>query len=1037
MSEPENQPTVALPDNLKRQFASLERRLWKVETAAAVCLSLLGLMGSYAILFFTDRFWETPGWFRAFLLLIALAIGVLAAAQWSVRWIFKRRDWRVLSVIVQKKFRRLGDRLLGIVELSSESKHDANFSPELYRAAILQVANETTQIDFRHAVQTGRAKKVIALTAAFALSVVILCAIVPELGRNVFHRWIVPLASVPRYTLVQIADLPDQIIVPHGENFRVDATVVYRSFWKPGRATAKFLAQNAVSAKVNERKIGFDMPAQIQKGVLKIKVGDAAREVSVVPTYRPALKQLAAEIQLPEYLQAPSTNETVNNGILNLIEGSTFSLRGKTSRELAAVEIFASGHPSAPLKTERDEFSSGIFTNAGILQYNFVWRDQFGLSNSVPWKLSVRPQKDLPALPGLPDLPSDVAILDSDVLEIRAVGKDDFGVSDLGLNWELASDSIQPVKNMTTEVKIQPKSPHEKQLERIFRWSPAIYRIPEDSSVEIAAFANDYFPERVRTESTVHRIHVLGKEKHAELVRQKLESLLARVEEVARLEEKVMANTSELAENQKLTDAEKGERIGKVNEEQERNAKNLEQLAKEGMKALQEGLKNPVFTEQALQEWAKNLEQMMKLSQNEMKAAGEKLKSAQKSSSAESRKQDLAEAEKQEQEVLDSLEKMQGKVNQDLDDLQALTLAERLRRVGSQETEISVALQKIVPETIGMLPKELPEKFRKLGVTLANQQDDAHTESQQLQNEINRFFERTQKKNYGEVSKEISEAKTTDELERVGGLIKGNVAMEATRNLGEWAERFGKWADKLEPPKEESGDSKGSGKSGESPKDMTKALVALLRLRGKEMTLRQQTQLLDEQRGDEANYKDRAGALSGTQKKLGEDLSKLSQENELPPLITPFQQTGEAMSEVESLLKKPQTDQATLTTQVKSIDLLTDLINLINEQAKRQNPSQSQKGEAESAAEQMAFLMQMMSPGKKPGEAMTLSPTGGGNRSGGSTDRLGENGDGEVAGKSGPNRKVDKASGAAGTSVPSEFRETLESYFKAIEQEAN
>ena len=60
-------------------------------------------------------------------------------------------------------------------------------------------------------------------------------------------------------------------------------------------------------------------------------------------------------------------------------------------------------------------------------------------------------------------------------------------------------------------------------------------------------------------------------------------------------------------------------------------------------------------------EWAKNLEQMMKLSQNEMKAAGEKLKSAQKSSNTESRKKDLAEAQKKEEEVLDALEKMQEK----------------------------------------------------------------------------------------------------------------------------------------------------------------------------------------------------------------------------------------------------------------------------------------------------------------------------------------------------------------------------------------
>ena len=866
----------------------------------------------------------------------------------------------------------------------------------------------------------------------------VLCAIVPALGKNVFHRWIAPLAAVPRYTLVQIADLPNEIAVPHGEPFSVSATVAYRSFWKPGRATAKFLTQNAVGAKVNQSKVRFEIPAQIQKGILKIKAGDATRDVSVVPTHRPALTQLSATIQLPEYLQAPATTETINNGVLNLLEGGTFSLRGKTSRELAAAEIYSDGQGSNVLKTEGDEFVSGFLTNAGNVQYSFVWRDQLGLSNSVPWKLTIRPQKDLPAVPSLPDMPSDVAILVTDVLEINALGRDDYGVSDLGLHWDFASDSIQAVKAMTTAVKIQPKRSDQKLFERIFRWSPAIHRIPEDSTVEIVAFANDFFPDRERAESTVHRIHVLGKEKHAELVRQKLESLLARVEEVMRLEEKVMANTSALAENEKLTEAEKGERIGKVNEDQERNAKNLEELAKEGMNALQEALKNPVFTEQALQEWAKNLEQMMKLSQNQMKEAGEKLKSAQKNSNPESRKEDLAEAQKKEQETLDALEKMQGKVNQDLDDLQALTLAERLRKVGSQEAEISAALHKIIPETIGMLPKEMPDQFKKVGMTLANQQDAAHADSRQLQSEINRFFERTQKKNYGEVSKEITEAKTAEELERIGGMIQDNVAMEATRNLGEWAERFAKWADKLEPPKEESGDGKGDGKSGESPKDLTKALVALLRLREKEMTLRQQTELLDAQRGDDANYKERAGELSGTQKKLGEDLSKLAEENELPPLVTPFRQTGEAMSEAESLLKKPQTDQTTLTTQVKSIDLLTDLINLINEQAKRQNPSQSkpQEGEGESMAQQMAFLMQLMSPGKKPGEAMSMSP-GGGNRSGGSTDRLGGNADGDAAGKSGADRNVDKASGAAGAVLPSEFRETLESYFKAIEQEAN
>lgn len=1045
VSENKSNNEISLPEGLRQKFAALERQLWRVETAAAVCVGLLGVFGSFAVLFFSDRFFETPVGLRATLLVSAIGIIALAAIRWSFRWIILRRDWRALSVIVQRKFRKLGDHLLGIVELSNESKHDLNYSPELYRAAIDQVAAETAPFDFSEAVETRLTKRLMIATVGSALLVLILFLIVPALGKNVFHRWIAPLAAVPRYTLVKL-DLPEQIVVPHGENFALNGTVEFRSFWKPSRATAQFEKQTRVASRVSGNKMHFEIPAQIQNGKMRIKLGDAMCEVAIVPTYRPALKQMSASIQLPEYLQAPATNQTINNGVLNVLEGSKFSLRGKISRELESAESRFGGNVET-LQTDKDEFSSGVLRNdshppeAGatpvVLQYAFNWRDNLGLSNAVPWKLSVRPQKDAPPSPNLPDMPSDVAMLDTDVLEIKAQARDDYGVRDLGLNWEFEVDPLRSSGSATTEVKIQPNARNKKDLEKVFRWSPAIYRVPADTSVEIHAFAGDYFPERERADSRVHRIHVLGKEQHAELIRQRLESLLARVEEVARLEEKIMANTGDLAENEKLTEQQKNERIGKVNEEQERNAKNLEQMASEGMKALQEALKNPIFTEQALQEWAKNLEQMQKLAQKEMKAAGENLKSAQKNSDSESKKKDLADAMKKEQEVLDALEKMQGKVNKDLDDLQALTLAERLRKVGSTETEISGELQKIVPETIGLLPKELPEKFKKVGAALADRQEGAHTESQQLQKEINRFFERTQKPNYGEVSKEITEAKTVEELERVGFLIKDNVAMEATKNLGEWSERFAKWADKLEPPKEDSSSGDGSG-NGEKSKDMTKTLVALLRLREKEITLREQTRLLDEERGDKANYEERAGALSGTQKQIGEVLTALAKANDEPSFENPYQQTGEAMNEVETLLKKPQTDKTTIDAQVKTVDLLTDLVNLINEQAKRQSPKpQEGEGESQSAAEQMAFLMQMMSQQGKPGEAMAMSPSGGGNKSGGQTDKAGGNFDGDSSGKSGENRRVEKASGASSISLPAEFRETLESYFKAIEQEPN
>ncbi|MDQ6631234.1 MAG: hypothetical protein M3Y82_05700, partial [Verrucomicrobiota bacterium] len=66
---------------------------------------------------------------------------------------------------------------------------------------------------------------------------------------------------------------------------------------------------------------------------------------------------------------------------------------------------------------------------------------------------------------------------------------------------------------------------------------------------------------------------------------------------------------------------------------------------------------------------------------------------------------------------------------------------------------------------------------------------------------------------------------------------------------------------------------------------------------------------------------------------------------------------------------------------------------------------------------------------------VALSARGGGNPSGGSTDRPAPPATGNASGKRSAERTVNKASGAANLSLPAEFRETLENYFKAIEQE--
>ena len=87
------------------------------------------------------------------------------------------------------------------------------------------------------------------------------------------------------------------------------------------------------------------------------------------------------------------------------------------------------------------------------------------------------------------------------------------------------------------------------------------------------------------------------------------------------------------------------------------------------------------------------------------------------------------------------------------------------------------------------------------------------------------------------------------------------------------------------------------------------------------------------------------------------------------------------------------------------------------------DPSQSQ---ASSAA--MAMLMEMMGMGSGSGAK------GGGNRSGGATDKANAELAGDRRGGASDPRGVEKTTGRETRPLPVEFREALQNYYKAIER---
>jgi hypothetical protein len=1029
MPDGSKQKALALPKALSEQFVLLKKRLFALETIIACSAAVSAFLLAFIALFVSDRLWETPAALRWTLSLSAAAFVFLLASWWAKKWLLQPRSIKSLARIVQRRHRNLGDRLLGIVELADESKRPAHVSEELYQAAILQVSDESLKYDFAKAVDGGLSKRLLFAGVALFVLALLSLVVLPRASWNTLARLLQPGASIPRFTLVELEGLPKELIVPHGEPFEISARVQYRSFWHPSSARAEFQSQPALAAKVEGSQLRFRAPGQTQPASLTIRVGDISRTVKLLPTHRPALQDIAARIEFPAYLQQEPALEKAQSGALTVVQGSFVTVEGQVSRALSEATVRLGAQSPESLLVQSNHFSTPKLPVDGLPDLVFQWKDQLGLTNSQPWKLAVQTEQDLPPIPELPDVYREISILETEVLPIKVRARDDFGVKTFGLAW--SGDAPKEGTNSINRQEFQASGSSDKSPERIYHFSPAILKIAPDTSAELKAYAVDFFPGRAMVESVPYRIHVVGVTRHAEMVRQNLESLLVQLEEVSRAQEKLAHDTFELKELGKLDAAEAVKKMEELKEGQEQAANNLKEMASEGMKTLKDALRNPSFSEDLLSKWTKNLHEMDKVASETMKESSKALQQAQKASSKEERSENLAQSKEKQDEAVKSLQEMQQKVNQGLDDLQALTLAQRLRKLSEEQKKLEGHLQKRIGETIGLTARELPAELARANEYLAGNEVETAKESSKLQVEISRYFERTRKPNYQMVAKEMKEARTPEELEKVRKLIVENIGMEAMQNLALWSDRFEAWADRLQPKEQGASQSGGAGQGGGDQKedDSLKQLLGLLRMREKEVNIQDRTTVLNEYAGDKVTYRDGAVMLAASQSQLNRDLTRQAVKNPHVALDAPYNDASVAMADVQNFLEKPRTDEPTRVAQEKSVLMLTDLINILNEQAQKQQSSSSASQQA-ATAEEMAFLMQNMSPGSQGNKP---AQTAGRSTAGGSTDHVDMVDQRNAAGKSGENRVINKSSGLP-QNYPTEFRDALQNYFRALEQ---
>ncbi|HEX5446508.1 MAG TPA: hypothetical protein VFW87_22005 [Pirellulales bacterium] len=648
---------LKLPDALRDQLLAFRRRVWRTKSAEALAVAAFGLLMAYLAVFTLDRLADTPAGVRGALLAAAIAIaGILPL--YAYRWIWRRRRLPQLARLLTHKHPQIGDQLLGIIELVADETEQVR-SRALCEAAVAQVAREAAQRDFRDAVPRPRHRQWAWAAAGPALAALLLLLFVPAAAINAWQRFAAPWGTTPRYTFAALAAVPDRLVVPHGEPFSFNVRLADGSQWQPAEAVAQYGGQAPLTAALSrlslresthvvgadennaifrgakddiappaEHGYVFRLPAQIEPGVLTVRVGDAVRQVHVAPTLRPELSAVLANIKLPKYLgrQAPLEKD-VRGGSLSVVRASEVSLTATANRELAEATVDGDARPpqgatvtGPPLVIDQPR------------EIELRWQDRDGLSASQPFVVSIQSRDDEPPSVYCTELPREKVVIDIETLTFTAKAQDDFGVREIGIEWrgfvdeEEETPATAPVFG---ERILAAGGQDREQLQAAGTFCPQKLGI-EPQPIELRMYVEDYLPGRGRVYSPPFTLYVLSAEQHAAWLTEMLNKWQRHSLEVRDRELQLYETNKELRDLPiaQLDEPDTRQRIDRQATAERANGRRLSGLVTSGEELVAQATRNPEFGVGHLEKWAEMLQVLKDISANRMPSVAELLKEA-------------------------------------------------------------------------------------------------------------------------------------------------------------------------------------------------------------------------------------------------------------------------------------------------------------------------------------------------------------------------------------------------------------------------
>lgn len=612
---------LPLPPRLRRTLERFRERLWSVKIAEGALAGLLGLALAYLLVFALDRAFDTPAWLRTSLLVAGFAVSGLGLPLLWHRWVWRQRTLADAARYLKRRHPRLGDELLGIVELAH--RHSDGESLVLVEAAMRQVDEQVGERDFADAVPTRRRRRRLAAALACLGAAGLLLALVPEAGRNALARWLSPWNGPERYTFAQVEYLPETLVVPYAEPFPLAARLSESSEWRPSRARLVLPGRTRLESERREGRYDFAIPPQKDAGRLALRVGDSRETIAVEPLPRPELTALEAVVRLPDYLRYERDPVVpIRGASLQVVEGASAAIRGTTSRELAEARL-----DGKPAPVEGATFLAPPIAPESPTTATFSWRDVHGLEAKEPLELRLASVADRAPDIRAHQVGSQRIVLADEVVPFDIQADDDYGLREVGLEWTAETteraeggairDGEKPVAAGDPEkTSVQTRATFSARREGL---PPGTYRV--------RAFANDFLPNRPRVHSPAFVLHVLGPEEHARWLTEEFSKWFRNARETYERERQLHESNLALRElsAEELDRPENRRRLQDQSSAESANARRLDALVSAGRGLVGEASKNPEFEAEKLERWAEMMRSLDQIARERMPSVADLL----------------------------------------------------------------------------------------------------------------------------------------------------------------------------------------------------------------------------------------------------------------------------------------------------------------------------------------------------------------------------------------------------------------------------